>query len=40
VIVPDNDDVGRKHAADVAQSLDGIAASVKVFALCELGPLS
>ncbi len=25
VIVPDNDDAGRAHARDVAQSLDGIA---------------
>jgi hypothetical protein len=30
VIVPDNDDVGRTHAADVARSLVGVAASVRV----------
>jgi hypothetical protein len=36
VILPDHDDVGRKHAEDVATSLDGIAASVKVLALADL----
>lgn len=33
VILPDNDEPGRKHARDVAQNLQGVAASVKV---CEL----
>jgi hypothetical protein len=30
VIVPDHDDVGRRHAADVARSLVEVAASVRV----------
>ena len=30
VILPDHDDVGRMHAADVARSLVGVAASVRV----------
>jgi len=33
VILPDHDDVGRKHAEDVARNLDGVAASSKVLAL-------
>ena len=33
VVLPDNDDAGRKHAAQVAQALDGIAAGVKVIEL-------
>lgn len=33
VVVPDNDEPGRKHAAHVAESLQGIAASVKVVEL-------
>jgi RecA-family ATPase len=33
VILPDNDDSGRKHAESVAQSLDGIARSVRVLEL-------
>jgi hypothetical protein len=33
VIVPDNDDAGRKHAQQVAQSLHGIAESVRVVEL-------
>ena len=33
VILPDNDDAGRKHAEQVAASLHGIAASVRVLAL-------
>ena len=33
VIVPDNDDVGRKHAQQVAESLAGVVASVKVLDL-------
>jgi len=32
-IIPDNDDVGRAHAQDVARNLYGIAASVKVVVL-------
>ena len=31
--MPDNDDVGRKHANSVARHLHGIAASVKILAL-------
>ena len=33
MIIPDNDEPGRRHAAAVARSLDGIAASVKVLEL-------
>jgi putative DNA primase/helicase len=33
VVIPDNDDTGRKHAARIAASLRGKAASVKVLAL-------
>lgn len=33
VILPDNDEAGRKHAADVARHLDGVAASVRVLEL-------
>lgn len=33
VILPDNDEPGRKHAEQVAKSLNGVAASVKVVAL-------
>ena len=33
IILPDNDDVGRKHANSVARHLHGIAASVKILAL-------
>jgi hypothetical protein len=33
VILPDNDDVGRQHAQDVARNLHGIARSVKVLEL-------
>jgi hypothetical protein len=33
VILPDNDDKGREHARRVAQSLSGVAASVKVLEL-------
>jgi hypothetical protein len=33
IIVPDNDDAGRKHAQQVAQSLNGIAESVRVVEL-------
>jgi len=36
VIIPDNDDPGRKHALQVAQNLHGIATSVKVLELPEL----
>lgn len=38
VILPDNDDPGRKHAEDVAQSLRGIAASIRVVLLPNLAP--
>ena len=38
VIVPDNDDAGRNHAAQVVQSLHGIAASVRVVELPDLPP--
>jgi len=33
VIFPDNDEAGRQHVAQVARSLDGIAASVKIVSL-------
>jgi hypothetical protein len=33
VTLPDNDDPGRKHAANVAQALDGVAGSLKVVEL-------
>jgi hypothetical protein len=33
VVLPDNDDPGRRHAEQVAQSLSGIAASVRVLPL-------
>jgi hypothetical protein len=33
VILPDHDDVGRQHGADVARSLRGVAASVRVVQL-------
>lgn len=33
VILPDNDDPGRKHAADVERSLGGVALDVRVLAL-------
>jgi 5S rRNA maturation endonuclease (ribonuclease M5) len=36
IIIPDNDDPGRKHAQDVAGNLHGIAASVKVVELPDL----
>ena len=38
VILPDNDDAGRKHAETVAQSLMGVAQSVKILALPGLPP--
>lgn len=38
VILPDNDDPGRKHAEQVAQSIAGIAASVRILALPGLPP--
>ena len=38
VILPDNDDAGRQHAAKVAASLQGKAASVKVVDLPDLPP--
>jgi hypothetical protein len=36
VILPDNDEPGRKHAADIKKSLDGIAASVTILNLPNL----
>ena len=33
VVLPDNDDAGRKHAQQVAQSLQGLAASVRIVEL-------
>jgi hypothetical protein len=38
VIVPDNDEVGRAHADQVARSLYGIAASVRIAVLAGLPP--
>jgi len=38
VIIPDNDDVGRKHAEQVAQSLVGKAKSIKILELPNLPP--
>jgi hypothetical protein len=38
VILPDNDDPGREHAREVAASLNGLAASVKVLELPGLPP--
>jgi hypothetical protein len=38
VILPDNDDPGRKHAEDVAEKLREIAASVTIFNLPDLPP--
>jgi hypothetical protein len=38
VILPDNDDAGRKHARQVARSLQGVATSVKVVPLPDLPP--
>lgn len=38
VLLPDNDEPGRKHAENVAQSLNGFAASVKVVELPGLPP--
>jgi 5S rRNA maturation endonuclease (ribonuclease M5) len=37
-IIPDNDEPGRKHAAQVARSLQGIAASVRIVELPNLSP--
>jgi hypothetical protein len=36
VILPDNDDTGRKHAQQVAAALQGVAGSVKVLDLADL----
>jgi hypothetical protein len=36
VILPDNDDAGRRHAEQVAQALHGVAAEVRVLALPDL----
>jgi hypothetical protein len=36
VILPDNDEAGRKHARSVAQSLQGIATSIRIVDLPEL----
>ena len=38
VILPDNDEAGRRHALQVATSLKGVAASVKVLELPGLAP--
>ncbi len=38
VILPDNDEAGRKHAETVAQALNGVAASVRVLMLPGLPP--
>ena len=38
VVIADNDDAGRKHAADVARGLRGIAASVRVVDLPNVPP--
>ena len=38
VVLPDSDDVGRKHAEQIAQSLHGKAASVKMLKLPNLPP--
>jgi hypothetical protein len=38
VIIPDNDESGREHAAKVARSLQGVAASVRVLELPNLPP--
>src|SRR5581483_3652965 len=38
VILPDHDDAGRKYAAHVAQSLQNVAASVKILELPNLPP--
>jgi len=38
VILPDNDEVGRKHAEQIAQSLYGRAASVRIVYLPDLPP--
>ncbi len=38
VILPDNDEAGRKHGEDVARSLYGKASSVKVLELAGVGP--
>jgi hypothetical protein len=38
IILPDNDEPGRQHATQVAHSLQGVAASIKVLALPDLPP--
>jgi hypothetical protein len=38
VVLPDNDEVGRDHAADIAGNLDPIAASVRILKLPGLPP--
>jgi hypothetical protein len=38
VIIPDNDEPGREHAAKVAKSLQGLAATVRVLELPDLPP--
>jgi len=38
VVLPDNDEPGRKHAEQVARSLSGVAASVRVVELPDLPP--
>lgn len=38
IVIPDNDDPGRRHAATVAHSLFGIAASIRLLVLAGLPP--
>lgn len=38
VVLPDNDEPGREHAAKVARSLQGVAAGVRVLELPNLPP--
>jgi len=38
IILPDNDDAGRRHAADVSRALEGHAASVRTLELPDLPP--
>jgi hypothetical protein len=38
VIIPDNDEIGRKHAQDVAQHLHGVAAGITILELPNLPP--
>jgi AAA domain len=38
IVLPDNDEPGRKHAQTIAQSLHGVATRVRVLPLPDLGP--